>query len=118
MKRLAFQYDFPLLKSEMEKAATKLGSQILCVDSYFGIKSILKNSQQISSELKAVTELANAGEFDRELMEGTCAQLKTRIESDIVKNLSSCPKTLQGNLIHQEADHSISATSVSTVSNQ
>jgi DNA polymerase III epsilon subunit-like protein len=110
------QYDFPLLKAEMEKAGTKLGSQILCVDSYFGIKSILKNRQQIGSELKAVTELANAGEFDKDMMEDTCAQLKTRIESDRVKNLSSCSKTLQGNLIHHEADHSISAISVSTVS--
>jgi three prime repair exonuclease-1 len=45
------RYDFPLLKAEREKAGTKLGSQILCVDSYLGIKSILKNSQQISSEL-------------------------------------------------------------------
>ena len=100
----------------MEKAGAKLGSQILCVDSYFGIKSILKNSQQISSEIKAVTELANAGEFDKDMMEVTCAQLKTRIESDRVKNMSYSSKTLQGNLIHQEADHSISAISVSTVS--
>ena len=26
------QYDFPLLKAEMEKAGTKIGSEILCVD--------------------------------------------------------------------------------------
>jgi hypothetical protein len=60
----------------MEKAGTKFGSQILCVDSYFGIKSILKNRQQIGSELKAVTELANAGKFDKDMMEGTFAKLK------------------------------------------
>ena len=94
------QYDFPLLKAEMEKAGTKLGSQILCVDSYFGIKSILKNSQQIGSELKAVTELANAGEFDKDMMEGTCAKLKTGIKSDRVKTWSCCVKALQGNLFH------------------
>ena len=35
------QYDFPLLKAEMEKAGTKLGSEILCVDSYLGIKPII-----------------------------------------------------------------------------
>jgi hypothetical protein len=52
------------------------------------------------------------------MMEGTYAQLKTMIEIDRVKNLSCCSKTLQGNLIHQEADHSISDISVSTVSNQ
>jgi hypothetical protein len=95
-----------------------LGSQILCVDSYLGIKSIIKNSQQIGSKLKAVTELANAGEFDKVMMEGTCAQIKTRIESDRVKHLSCSSKTLQGNLIHQEAGHPISAISVSTVSQQ
>ena len=54
----------------MEKAGTKLGSEILCVDSYLGIQSIIKNSQKIGSELKAVTELA--GEFDKFMMEGTC----------------------------------------------
>ena len=54
-----------------------LGSEILCVDSYLGIGSILKNKQQIESELKAVAELANAGEFDTAMMEDTCAQLKT-----------------------------------------
>ena len=86
------QYDFPLLKAEMEKAGTKLGSEILCVDSYLGIQSIIKNSQQIGSEIKAVTELANAGEFDKVMMEETCAQLKTRIESDRVNHLS-CSST-------------------------
>ena len=47
-----------------EKAGTMLGSEILSVDSYLGIRSILKNNQQIESELKAVAVLANAGEFD------------------------------------------------------
>ena len=37
------QYDFPLLRAEMEKAGTNLGSQILCVDSYLGMKSIMMN---------------------------------------------------------------------------
>ena len=82
------------------------------------MQSIIKNSQQIGSELNAVTELANAGEFDKVMMEGTCAQLKSRIESDRVKHLSWSSKTLQGNLIHQEAGHSISAISVSRVSQQ
>ena len=112
------QYDFPLLKAELEKAGTKLGSEILCVDSYLGIRSILKNSQQIESELKAVAEIANAGEFDTVMMEDTCAQIKTKIASDRVKYLPCSSKTLQGNLIHQEADHSMSALSVSTVSQQ
>jgi three prime repair exonuclease-1 len=115
------KYDFPLLKAEMEKVGTKLGSKILCVDSYLGIKSIIKNSQQIGNELKAVTELVNVGEFDKVMMEGTCthcAQLKTKIECNGVKQLSSCSKTLEENLIHQEAGHSINAIPASTVSQQ
>ena len=90
-----------------------MGSEILCVDSYLGIRSILKNSQQVESELKAVTEIANAGEFDTVMMEDTCAQPKTKIGSDRVKHLPC-----SSNLIHQEADHSMSALSVSTVSQQ
>ena len=35
-------YDFPLLKSEMEKVNTPLDPLILCVDSYIGIKNIFK----------------------------------------------------------------------------
>ena len=33
-------YDFPLLKAELEKSGTNLHSEILCVDSYVGIKEI------------------------------------------------------------------------------
>jgi hypothetical protein len=33
-------HNFPLLKAEMEKVGTKLESQILCVDSYLGIREI------------------------------------------------------------------------------
>ena len=65
----------------MEKAGTKLGSHILCVDSYIGIKAILKKSQQIGSELKAVVGVANAGEFNNDMMEGTCTDLKTGVNS-------------------------------------
>ena len=36
-------YDFPLLKAEMEKVAIQVGSNILCADSYIGIKSIFHN---------------------------------------------------------------------------
>ena len=36
-------YDFPLLKAEMEKVAIQVGSNILCADSYIGIKSIFQN---------------------------------------------------------------------------
>ena len=76
----------------MEKAGTNLQSQILCVDSYLGMKSIMMNRHQISSELKAVTELANAGEFDTDMMEGTCTTLKTGFLSETLKNWATVAK--------------------------
>ena len=39
-------YDFPLLKSELEKAGINLPSNTLCADSYVGIKEIFKNFQK------------------------------------------------------------------------
>ena len=36
------QYNFPLLKAEMEKVGEKKGCDILCADSYVGMKDILK----------------------------------------------------------------------------
>ena len=38
-------YDFPLLKSELEKAGINLPSNTLCADSYVGIKEIFKNRE-------------------------------------------------------------------------
>ena len=40
-------YDFPLLKAEMEKASIHLGSEILCADSYIGMKAIIQNSNKL-----------------------------------------------------------------------
>ena len=36
-------YDYPLLKAEMEKAGIQVGSDILCADSYIGIKAVFQN---------------------------------------------------------------------------
>ena len=36
-------YDYPLFKAEMEKAGIQVGSDILCADSYIGIKAIFQN---------------------------------------------------------------------------
>jgi DNA polymerase III epsilon subunit-like protein len=41
-------YDFPLFKAELEKAGTKLESQILCVDSYLGLREIFKKREKAS----------------------------------------------------------------------
>ena len=40
-------YDFPLLKAEMEKAGIQLRSDILCADSYIGIKDIFNKRKSI-----------------------------------------------------------------------
>ena len=39
-------YDFPLLKSELEKAGIMLHPDTLCTDSYIGIKEIFKNREE------------------------------------------------------------------------
>ena len=83
-------YDFPLLKAEMSKTGTKLQSDVLCIDSYVGIREIFKqndvgilenetvkdvnwneekNIEKMESD--AVTELISAGVFDTEMLEGT-----------------------------------------------
>ena len=85
-------YDFPLLKAELEKSGTKLDSQILCVDSYEGIKEIFMNRSDPSKkedvgkiqskeaadrkiarmEVDAVTDLVNLGYFDSEMDGSPC----------------------------------------------
>jgi three prime repair exonuclease-1 len=59
-------YDFPLLKSEMEKADTKLSQEILCADSYIGIKEIISRKLEIDASI----ELIEAGAYDEEMIEG------------------------------------------------
>ena len=46
-------YDFPLLKAEMEKVAIQVGSNILCADSYIGIKSIFQNRKGLIEKVDA-----------------------------------------------------------------
>ena len=45
-------YDFPLLKAEMEKVGMEVGSNVLCADSYIGIKAIFCNSNQLIQDQK------------------------------------------------------------------
>ena len=40
-------YDFPLLKAEVDKTGNSLSSDILCADSYIGIKEIFKKRKEI-----------------------------------------------------------------------
>ena len=39
-------YDFPLLKAELEKLGIKLDAEILCADSYKGIKDIVSKKEE------------------------------------------------------------------------
>jgi hypothetical protein len=101
----------------MKKAGTRLGSQILCVDSYVGIKEIFKKRGEVNetenakkkeieraderkliqTEIDAVTELLNDGEFEREMKEGICAEVNKAQESNNSKttrfDLSTCNLT-------------------------
>jgi three prime repair exonuclease-1 len=89
-------YDFPLLKAEMEKSGTELNSEILCVDSYVGIKEIYRIRSEVSKkydammeevnkaqellmiemEIDSVTNLINAGHFESEMEEESCDKVK------------------------------------------
>ena len=102
-------YDFPLLKAEMEKTGTKLMSDVLCIDSYVGIKEIFKGNDVnrvekekviyvnlnvekniVKMESDAVTELISAGVFDTELIEGTDIEVNdTKAENEMT------PKTVR-----------------------
>ena len=42
-------YDFPLLKAEMEHSGTELGHQLLCADSYVGIRELFKKKEGLST---------------------------------------------------------------------
>ena len=49
-------YDFPLLKAEMEKVGVKLGLDILCADSYVGMKEIIKKKEEKIRKEKAMNK--------------------------------------------------------------
>jgi len=74
------EYDFQLLKSELENVEGELGQEIYCADSYVGFRHIfqaredrvkinknLEAERELDREVKAVTELMAAGEFDAEM---------------------------------------------------
>lgn len=103
-------YDYPLLRAELEKAGSTLGSEILCVDSYVGMKEIFQKRQHNSEEtkkiedtkadgsklvrfeIKAVSDKVNAGEFEKEMLEESHENAESDIKSDTKKTLTSCMK--------------------------
>jgi DNA polymerase III epsilon subunit-like protein len=88
-------YDFPLLKAELDKTGTQLKSDILCIDSYVGIREIFKKEKDIVNlgnktvtevkltkennivkmELDAVSDLISKGEFEIDMEEGTHTEI-------------------------------------------
>ena len=104
-------YDFPLLKAELEKAGTQLNSDILCVDSYVGIKEIfqkgkvridlenetvsdvkLTKEDNISKmELDAISDLIIKGVFENEMEEGICTEVPPlKVENEETPKRARC----------------------------
>ena len=89
-------YDFPLLKAELDKIGMQLKSDILCIDSYVGIREMFKKEKDIVNsgnktvtevkltnenniakmELDAVSDLISKGEFEIDMEEGTHTEVK------------------------------------------
>ena len=90
-----------------------MSSEILCVDSYVGIKEIFKKRQQnilnseetkniednkaggtklVRLETKAAAELVSAGEFDKEMTEESCENIGSDIRNDTTQSFTSCMK--------------------------
>jgi three prime repair exonuclease-1 len=102
-------YDFPLLKAEMENAGTQLNPEILCADSYIGIRDIFAKRAYIFEEeetrkkeviqieemkiakieIDALAYLVKSGAFEEEMAEG--------ISNDIVKNSGNPSSPKQAN---------------------
>ena len=89
-------YDFPLLKAELDKVGIQLSEEILCADSYIGIKEIFnQKSESIKRiedgncfEVDAATKLLKAGMFESELKEG---QIVTLDENQLTpRNQKTC----------------------------
>ena len=82
-------YDFPLLKAELEKLGTNLNAEILCADSYRGIKEIFSQKEETKNEtlketsdkynahsdIDAARELLKSGMFETALLEGQTVAL-------------------------------------------
>jgi three prime repair exonuclease-1 len=115
-------YDFPLLKAEMEKSGTKLNSEILCVDSYVGIKEIYRKRTEVikkedaimeemkeveellivKTEIDLVTDLINDGYFESEMEEGACDEVK-----ELSKNIEFSKKENESTPIRKKNEPKI-----------
>ena len=65
----------------MEKANTKLSPEILCADSYIGIKEII--SRRL--EIEACNVLIEAGMYDKEILEGISDEGIQKFNASVAK---------------------------------
>ena len=94
-------YDFPLLKAEMDNIGTTLNSQIMCADSYMGIKDIFKKREEVRKIQYAEIEEK---------------QIKEREVIEEVKKLhfamSKTPQSFSLIKLHQQLFQQLSSSSV------
>ena len=85
------QYDFPLLKAELEKVRMELPSDTLCADSYIGMKEIFRKRdevkhsqhekyQEMASLVTEKSEIKDLDESCKEI-EGENSMTPTKISS-------------------------------------
>ena len=118
-------YDFPLLKAEMKNAKTQLNSEILCADSYIGIKKIFekreaaaeKEEKRINRTIQlSITEiveiekdalacLVRSGVFEEEIEEGnnqkTVQELDTLHAVKEKNETTPCKKKIRFDIYHR-----------------
>ena len=66
------QYDFPLLKAELEKVGITLPSNTLCADSYHGIREIISRNEEV---MHSNTENITEDQLDIEINDVSLTQL-------------------------------------------
>ena len=117
-------YDFPLLQAELMKTGGELGLNILCVDSYVGIKEIYRRNtgsslaeeanqvdkeicedrDTVDKELQAVKTLIETGEFDKEMDAGEKKfnGVSKNPENDWSKNINNIKICVDRNTVEKE----------------
>jgi DNA polymerase III epsilon subunit-like protein len=117
-------YDFPLLQAELMKTGGELGLNILCVDSYVGIKEIYRRNtgsllaeeanqvdkeicedrDTVDKELQAVKTLIETGEFDKEMDAGEKKfnVVSKNSENDWSKNINNIKIFVDRNTVEKE----------------
>ena len=86
------QYDFPLLKAELEKVGMALPSDTLCADSYLGIKEIFRKREEVKhSQCEKYQEMTSLVAETSEIknMDESCKEIERENSKTPTKTLSS-----------------------------